>query len=140
MESTWVINRTERFENCSCNPLPNALRSDFVYRVDCKECNAYFVHVTGIRENQGAVRRRETTVLIWLHTAETGHSFVFENAKAVNHGRFKEERLVNEALHAGPQTVNRCISPPLQYQSIQIRTNHKQSRQIQASFPSKLID
>ncbi len=75
-----------------------------------------------------------------IFTTESRHSFDFENAKAVDHSHFKEERLVNEALHAGPQAVNRGVSLPLQYQSIQIRTKHKQSRQIQASFPSWLID
>ncbi len=137
---------SDRFENCSCNPLPNDLRSDVVYRVDCKECNAYFVDETGmtlqtgIREHQGAIRRRETTSFIWMLTAETCHRLDFENAKAVNHGRFKEERLVNEALHSEPQAVNRCVSSPLQYQAIQIRTTHQQSRPIQAGFPSCLID
>ncbi len=85
-----------------------------------------------IREHQGAVRRRETTSLIWMHTAETGHSFDFENAKAIDHGRFKGERLVKEALHSGPQAVNRCVSLPVQYQAIQTRTNHKEVQQIQA--------
>ncbi len=124
------------------DPLPNSLRSDVVYRADCKGCTAHYVGETRktlqsqIRKHQGAVRRPETTSFIWMLTAENCHRFKFENAKAVNHGRFKEERLVNEALHAGPQAVNRCVSLPLQYQAIQIRTKHKHSRQIQASFPS----
>ncbi len=81
-------------------------------------------------EHQGAVRRRETTSLIWMHTAETGHSFDFENAKAVDHGRFKGERFVKDALHSGPQAVNRCVSLPVQYQAIQTRTNHQEVQQI----------
>ncbi len=67
-----------------------------------------------------------------MHTAETGHSFDFENAKAIDHGRFKGERLVKEALHSGPQAVNRCVSLPVQYQAIQTRTNHKEVQQFQA--------
>ncbi len=58
--------------------------------------------------------------------------FDFENAKAIDHGRFKGERLVKEALHTGQQAVNRCVSLPVQYRAIQIRTNHKDVRQIQA--------
>ncbi len=65
-----------------------------------------------------------------MHTAETGHSFYFENAKAIDHGRVKGERLVKEALHSGPQTVNRYVSLPLQYKAIHIRTNHMEVRQI----------
>ncbi len=65
-----------------------------------------------------------------MHTAETGHSFYFENAEAIDYGRFKWERLVKEALHSGPQTVNRFVSLPVQYQAIQIRTNHMDVRQI----------
>ncbi len=53
-------------------------------------------------------------------------------AKAIDHGRFKGERLVKEALHSGPQSVNRCVSLPVQYQAIQTRTNHKEVRRIQA--------
>ncbi len=89
--------------------LPNDLRSDVAYRVDCKGCNAYYVGETRktlqsrIREHKGAVQRRETTK---VHKCETGHSIVFENAKAIDHGRFKGERLVMEALHSGPQVVN----------------------------------
>ncbi len=44
----------------------------------------------------------------------------------------KGERYVKEALHSGPQAVNRYVSFRIQYQAIQIRTNHKESRQIQA--------
>ncbi len=77
------------------DPLPNALRSDVVYHVDCKGCNANYVGETRktlqsrMREHQGTDPRRETTSLIWMHTAETGHSFDFENAKAIDPGRFK---------------------------------------------------
>ncbi len=71
-----------------------------------------------IREHQGAVRKKETTSLIWMHTAETGHSFYFENAKAIDYGHFKGERLVKEALHSERQAVNRYVSLPVQYQAI----------------------
>ncbi len=42
---------------------------------------------------------KKDQTLIWMHT---GHSYYFENAKAIDHGRFKWERLVKEALHSGP--------------------------------------
>ncbi len=77
------------------DPLPHSLRSDVVYRVDCKGCNAYYVRETRktlkrrIREQEGAVRERETTSLIWMHTAETGHNFDFEG-----------ENLMKETLHS----------------------------------------
>ncbi len=120
------------------DPLPNSLSSDLVYRVACKGCNACYVGVTTktlqsrISEHQGTVRRRETTSLIWVHTAETGHSFDFKNAKAIDHSRFKGERLVKEALHSGLQAANRCASLLVQSKAIQIRTNHKEVRQVQA--------
>ncbi len=119
MESRWVTNRTERFENCSCNPrIRSPMLPDQI--LDCKWCNTYYVGETRKalqsrkRKNHGASLRRETTSLILMHTTETGHSFGFENAKAVNHGRSKGERLVNEALHSGPQAINRCVSLPIQ--------------------------
>ncbi len=99
--------------------------------MDCNECNAYYVGETRkslqsrIRKHQGAVRRRGTT-------AETGHSFNFENAKAIDHGCLKGERLVKEALHSGPQAFNQCASLPVQREAIPIRTNHKEVRQIKA--------
>ncbi len=35
---------------------------------------------------QSLYRDWQTTSLIWIHTVETGHSFDFENAKAIDHG------------------------------------------------------
>ncbi len=67
-----------------------------------------------------------------MHTAEAGHSFNFKNAKAKDHGHFKGERLVKEALHSEPQAVNRCVSLPVLQQAIHTRTNHKESQQIEA--------
>ncbi len=46
MEFRWVINHAERFDSWLMQPkdaLPNALRSDVAYHVDCKGCNAYYV-------------------------------------------------------------------------------------------------
>ncbi len=100
-----------------------ALKTDVVHRVDCKGCNTYYVGkpektlkggYANIRELSGD----EATLFIWMHTVETGHSFGFEKAKAIDHERFKGERLVEEALHSGPQAVNLCASLPVQYQSI----------------------
>ncbi len=75
--------------------------------MDCKGCNAYYVGETRkilksrIRQHQGAVRRRETTSLIWMHTAETGHSFDFENSKAIDHGGFKRGTLSERSTAFG---------------------------------------
>ncbi len=60
----------------------------------------------------------EATLFIWMHTVYIGHSFGFEKAKAIDHDRFKGERLVKEALHSGPQAVNLCTSLLVQYQAI----------------------
>ncbi len=38
-------------------------------------------------------------MLIWIHIAEADHRFDLENAKIIDHGRFKLERLVKGALH-----------------------------------------
>ncbi len=46
----------------------------------------YKAEYANIKEQSG---KKETTSLIWMHTAETGHSFYFENAKAIDYGRFK---------------------------------------------------
>ncbi len=114
------------------DPLHHFIRSDVVYRVDCKGRNVYYVGETRktlqsrIREHQGAVRRKETTSVIWMSTAETGHSFEFESAKDVFHGHSNGKRLVKEALHSGQEAVNRCVSLPVKYRTIQNRTNHKE--------------
>ncbi len=63
-----------------------------------------------------------------MHMTEIGHGFDTEHAKDINHGGFKEERLVKETLNSGPQTVNRCALLPIQYQPIQIRMNIKEDR------------
>ncbi len=49
----------------------------------------------------------EATSLIWIHTAETVSRFRFDNDCVINHGRFKEEHIVKEALYSGPLSVNR---------------------------------
>ncbi len=41
--------------------------------------------------------------------AENGHRFYFENA--VDHVRFKGERLVKRALHSELQAARRCLAP-----------------------------
>ncbi len=66
-----------------------------------------------------------------MHTAKAGLSFDFENAKAIDYGRFNGERLVKEAMNSGTQAVNRCASFQAQYKATQIRTNHKEDRHIQ---------
>ncbi len=38
--------------------------------------------------------------------SDTGRHDDFENAKDIEHGRFKGERLVNAALHLGHQVVD----------------------------------
>ncbi len=74
----------------------------------------FTVEYANIKEQSGD----EATSFIWMHTVETGHSFGYEKAKAIDHDRFKGERLVKEALHSGPQAVNLCASLPVQYQAI----------------------
>ncbi len=83
--------------------IPNACRSNVIYRVHYKWSNAYYLRESRktqqrrIREHQGAVRKRETTSLIWVHTADTSHNFNIEGAQYIDHGRFKGERLVKES-------------------------------------------
>ncbi len=60
-------------------------------------------------EHMGAVRWRDTTLLIWIHIVQTDHRFGLENARIIDHGRFKLERLVKGALHLGVHAVNRCV-------------------------------
>ncbi len=43
-----------------------------------------------------------------MHTAETGHIFDLENAKAIDHDHLKGERVMKEALHSGTQAA--CIN------------------------------
>ncbi len=127
MQFRWVTSHVERFAvDATQNPGPSDLKSDVVYRMGCKGRNAlekigklYKV----ARAHQGAVRRRETTSLIWMHPAETAHSLDFENAKTIDHGRFKGR----EVLHSGPQAGNRCASLPVRCQAIstRVRKNDK---------------
>ncbi len=60
----------------------------------------------------------EMTSLHWMHMANTGHHFGYDNAKVIEKRLFTRERVVNEALHSGPQTVNRCVQLPARYQAI----------------------
>ncbi len=50
-----------------------------------------------------------------MQAAVFGHSIDFENAKTFDHGRFKDERPVNEYLHLEPQAVSRCVSLPVRH-------------------------
>ncbi len=62
-----------------------------------------------IREHEGAVRKRETTALILMHTAETGHNFDFEG-----------ENVVKETLHLDHKQL--------------IGASHKEGRQFQVGY------
>ncbi len=61
-------------------PSHTALKSDAVYRMDIKRCNAYYISgaqktlQNRMREQHGSARRREATSLIWMHVNETGQS------------------------------------------------------------------
>ncbi len=101
MECRWVTNRTEYFETCSCNPRTRSqMLSDQMLcttwaangATRTTPVNAERFHKAETRT--GAVQRRETTSLIWMHTAEAHQRFDLKNAKAVEHVRFKGERLV----------------------------------------------
>ncbi len=50
--------------------------------------------------------------MIWLHIAETDHRFDLENAKIIDHGRFKLERLVKGAYIFGRNTPSNVLGDP----------------------------
>ncbi len=113
----------------SKDPLPNPLRRCVLSWLQRMQRLLHWGNQenqqSGMREHQGAVRRRGTTSLTWMYITKTVHHFDSEHAKAIDHGCFKGERLVKEALHSGPQPVNLCVLLPVQYQEIQTRASHR---------------
>ncbi len=76
--------------------------------MDIKRFNVYYIKgvqktlQNRMREQLGSSRRREMTSLVWMHVTETGQSFNFKNAYAINHDRLKRKRLMEEGLHPAP--------------------------------------
>ncbi len=62
-----------------------------------------------MKEHKGAVRRHETISQVWAHTAESGHTFDFDNARVIDRDQSKGSRLLREAWHTGSNSCNRCI-------------------------------
>ncbi len=56
----------------------------------------------------GAVRRRKTISLVWVHMADIGH-------------HFNGERLVKKAMHSGPRAMKQCESLTLSHQATEAR-------------------
>ncbi len=73
---------------------------------------------TRMKEPKGAVRRHKTTSQVWAHTAESGHTFDFDNARVIDRDQSKGSRLLREAWHTGSNSCNRCIELHPAYQVV----------------------
>ncbi len=62
-----------------------------------------------MKEHKGAIRRHETTSQVWAHTAESGHTLDYDNARVIDRDQSKGGRLLREAWHTGSYSCNRCI-------------------------------
>ncbi len=78
-----------------------------------------------MREHKGAVRRHVTTSQVWAHTAESGHTFYFDNVRVIDRDQSKEGRLLRVAWHTGSNSCNRCIELHPAYQVLRYRLNNR---------------
>ncbi len=66
-----------------------------------------------------------------MHMTEVSRRFAFENVKAGDRGRFKEERLAKMILCLGPDSMNRCVSFLKTCQAIQIKACRSKERKVE---------
>ncbi len=117
------------------NALQETEKSNGVYRIDCDECDCYYVGetkkrlATRLKQHKGAAKRRCTASQIYEHMATTGHRFNYDDATILATEERKVSRLVLESWLSGPKAINRSIDLPPALQALRSETEkQKQTR------------
>ena len=92
-------------------------RSGVVYGLDCNDCSAIYVGETGrqvkdrMKEHQADIIKKKPVSKVYMHTANTGHGFDFDNVKVLDSYSNLRTRRQLESVHYHLQSnsINRAI-------------------------------
>ena len=110
--------RTIRNELCNLkDKRSNNDRAGVVYGLDCESCPSIYVGESGrqvkdrMKEHQSDILKKKPVSKIYCHTAETGHSFDFENVRILDSCSNVRVRRQLESAHTYLQSnsINRAI-------------------------------
>ncbi len=99
----------------SKNHLEPSEKLNVIYGLACSQCPVECVGENGnhlrtrMREQKVAFRRHEIVSQVWEHTAESGNTFEFDNARVIDRDRSKGGRLLREAFPTRSNSCNCCI-------------------------------
>ena len=88
--------------------------SNVVYKVNCKDCPAYYVGMT-TRRLQQRLHEHSTSECsaIYGHSAETGHEIDYQHPSILDRDNIKSRLLIKETLHiqdsGAKSTLNRNV-------------------------------
>jgi len=109
--SFFSLNKLHEFIKVHKDPVPHESKSNVVYRISCKDCNASYVGQTGrqlktrIAEYKNHIRRNTSVrSVISEHKLALGHDFDWENVKILDEEPYLGKRLISEMLHIKKQT------------------------------------
>ncbi len=63
-----------------------------------------------MKKQRQAVGRLDHKSLVFAHAADTNHTFRYEDAEVISVDARKGGRLIREAWHSGPASLNRHIT------------------------------
>ncbi|BHF80878.1 hypothetical protein SprV_0702400600 [Sparganum proliferum] len=109
------------------DPLPRQETSGVVYRIWCSCGQSNYVGETGrqlqtrMAEHAAAVRRNDASSQVAAHSTGSGHTFKFDEAEILARGDNRVSRELLESWFTGPQSINMCNDPPIQYSVLRLR-------------------
>ena len=88
-----------------------------VYGLDCNDCSAIYVGETGrqvkdrMKEHQADIIKKKPVSKVYMHTANAGHGFDFDNVKVLDSCSNLRTRRQLESVHTHLQSnsINRAI-------------------------------
>ncbi len=112
--SKWHTNLWPPSE--SEDTIPLEAKAGVIYQFPCKGCNAKYVGETGktlktrLKQHKAAIRNRYLSYLTTVHSLDTGHQFVFDEAQLIGQAQTKAGRLFKEAIFSDENSINRQIT------------------------------
>ncbi|BHF64138.1 hypothetical protein SprV_0200713700 [Sparganum proliferum] len=109
------------------DPLSRQETSGVVYRIWCSCGQSNDAGETGrqlqtrMAEQAAAVRRKDASSQVVAHSTGSGHTLKFDEAEILATGDNRVSRELLESWFTGPQSINKCNDPPIQYSVLRLR-------------------
>ncbi|KMQ83069.1 hypothetical protein RF55_21023 [Lasius niger] len=98
------MNKLREFIRVHKDTLPNELRSNVVYKISCKDCNASYVGQTSrllktrIAEHRNHINRRTTQHSVITDHRLNNHEFTWDNVEVLDEEHIYWKRLISEMI------------------------------------------